>query len=76
MVKKAHCYDWGIEKAEPQAVIIVQCSREGLLSLKLHKSMFMTTIKKKKRRDRKPPQPDSSTKSDKNKLNSVHYNLN
>lgn len=75
MVKKAHCYDRGIEKAEPQTVIIVQCSPEGPLSLKLHKSMFMTTIKKK-RQDRKNPQPGSSTKSDKNKSNLVQYNLN
>lgn len=45
MVKKAHCYDQGIEKAEPQTVIIVQGSQEGFLPLKLHKSMFMTTIK-------------------------------
>lgn len=46
MVKKAHCYDQEIEKAELQTVITVQCSREDLLSLKLPKSMFMTIIKK------------------------------
>lgn len=68
MVKKAHCYDQGIEKAEPQTVIIVQGSQEGFLSLKLHKSMFMTAIKKGKR--------GRTLISDKNKLNLVHENLN
>lgn len=46
MVSRAHRYDRGIEKAQPQTVTIVQCSQGGLLILKLHKSMFMTAIKK------------------------------
>lgn len=48
MVDRAHRYDRGIEKAELQTGIIVQGSPEGLLLLQLHKSMFMTIIKKSK----------------------------
>lgn len=76
MVTKAHTSDREIEKSRATNSDHCPVLSGGSSVTKAAQINVMTVIKKG---DRKPPKPDSSTTSDKNKLNSVHsvhYNLN